>query len=625
MLQSFRDNLKGTVAVFIVILLAIPFALVGVENLAGVGAGGGPATINGEDITDSKLNYFIRYEKNRLQQMYGDNLPEDFLSDERLRPSALQTLITRTLLVQSAENGGMAVSEAQIADTIRSMPAFQTNGAFDEQQFMRLIRSGAFSATTPATFKEEIADDLVMQQHNKGLLQSAFATPIAVSDYVALNEQKRSFEYATIKKAELAEGISISEAEIAAFYDNNQAQFMTQEQVSITFLELKSSDFSGSLQLNEDDILAQYEQEIASFASGVERKAAHILFEGDIEAAQEKASNVLEKLNAGEVFTVLAAEYSDDILTSETGGEIGFSKGDTFPEAMEVALAELEVGEYSDVIETENGLHIVKLLEAKELNPPTLAEKRPAIERKLQQAAANDAYMAAMDRLLDALNETDNLQEIADRLGLEVQTSELFGRQGGEGITAQNAVIGAAFSPGVLEEGMLSELLEITPEHTALLRLAEYKPSAVKPIADVSEQIEKQLLDSKARDAVIAQGRQLLTAAQASGELSAVVSESTAVETAEGVKRTDRSLDRTLVQQVFSQPSPGQSPVITGVQLSNGDYAVIQLNHVVDGSVSTMAADQVAVLRKQLQRTGANATYAMYQDYLREQADIEID
>ena len=81
------------------------------------------------------------------------------------------------------------------------------------------------------------------------------------------------------------------------------------------------------------------------------------------DANQELISEVQAKLDAGDDFSELVKQYSQDVASAETGGDLGFTTGDTFPEAFEEALAALDVGEVSAPVETDSGTHFIKLLE----------------------------------------------------------------------------------------------------------------------------------------------------------------------------------------------------------------------------------------------------------------------
>jgi hypothetical protein len=97
--------------------------------------------------------------------------------------------------------------------------------------------------------------------------------------------------------------------------------------------------------VEESAILEAYQLEVENGQYKTENRVAHILFEtrdGEDDAAlQERIAAAREKLSTGVAFSDVAAEFSDDVGSAASGGDLGFSSGDAFPEAMEEAIKEL--------------------------------------------------------------------------------------------------------------------------------------------------------------------------------------------------------------------------------------------------------------------------------------------
>jgi parvulin-like peptidyl-prolyl isomerase len=92
------------------------------------------------------------------------------------------------------------------------------------------------------------------------------------------------------------------------------------------------------------------------------RQVAHILL---FEPTAEVIEEIQVKIDAGVEFALLAMDYSEDFGSAESGGDLGYTSGETFPEAFEKALAGLEVGQVSEPINTDAGTHFIKLLDIK--------------------------------------------------------------------------------------------------------------------------------------------------------------------------------------------------------------------------------------------------------------------
>jgi peptidyl-prolyl cis-trans isomerase SurA len=86
----------------------------------------------------------------------------------------------------------------------------------------------------------------------------------------------------------------------------------------------------------------------------------------DWETAQKKMEMVLEKLEKGETFEEMANQYSDDAASASSGGDIGFfEKGEMMP-MIEAVVFNMNVGEISEIIQSAQGLHILKVTDKRE-------------------------------------------------------------------------------------------------------------------------------------------------------------------------------------------------------------------------------------------------------------------
>jgi parvulin-like peptidyl-prolyl isomerase len=99
----------------------------------------------------------------------------------------------------------------------------------------------------------------------------------------------------------------------------------------------------------------------------------------DWQTAKKKMEKVLQGLKTGETFEKLAALYSDDAASARTGGDLGFfTKGEMIPMLEEVVFS-MEVGGMSGVIQSSQGLHLLKVTERKPGSIPTFEEAQARV------------------------------------------------------------------------------------------------------------------------------------------------------------------------------------------------------------------------------------------------------
>jgi len=368
MLQSMRNKIKGLVAFFLIGLLTIPLALVGVENLFyGNNAIGEVAEVNGKTITEREMQLALGRERQRLQSQFGGNVPADFLSDENLRQPVLEGLIRRAVIASIATKGKMTFSDADIDKTIVTLPDFQAEGGFDGQRFMQVIRN---LGHTPASFRELIKEDMIVNQMQSALVSTDFITNDEIEQAVALSRQSRDFSWVTLPLGNSAEAIDIAEDDVIAYYEENKQAYLTEEQVAVEYIQVNLNDLEKDITIDQELVREQYQQELNNASSETEREAAHIMIEGNDAAAKEKIALVKEKIASGEDFAELAKEYSDDFGSRDNGGNLGIvTSGDVFPQAFQSALSELAEGEVSKAVSVDNATHFIKLVSLNEYTP----------------------------------------------------------------------------------------------------------------------------------------------------------------------------------------------------------------------------------------------------------------
>jgi len=166
-----------------------------------------------------------------------------------------------------------------------------------------------------------------------------------------------------IRQAAAAMGVSISESQLESSLQEIIDESGGQDRFDQS-LQAMGNTYDDFRQMLLDQLLSEgvYGAVTASISSTAEQvHARHILV-----ATRERAEEVLARLQAGEDFSYLAREYSEDISSRETGGDVGFfPRGIMPPEVEEVAFT-AQVGEVSGVIESQFGFHIIQVLEKEE-------------------------------------------------------------------------------------------------------------------------------------------------------------------------------------------------------------------------------------------------------------------
>lgn len=625
MLQNIRNNIQGTAAKFIIALIIVPFALFGIDSLFG-GSGQVPAAVvNGEKISEGELQQAISLQKRRLLGMMGDQIDPAMLDDAMLRKPALNTLIKQQLLLQAAAEAGIEISTAQLHATIASMPQFQEDGRFSQARYEQVLRLQGYSS---AFFKQLLRSDLTIQQLSSAVAGSAFVAGPELSRAIGLLHETRDYHFITVAQAPYRASVKLSDEEVETYYQENAKQFLSEAAVRYSYIELSEEDFFEPV--SEDQVMAEYQRLVEASNAQVEREAAHILIEINDDISREDASLQLEKIRqavlTGADFAEQARKYSADAGSAAEGGALGFSSGDSFPAEFEEALAGLKDGEISPVIETEAGLHLIKLLSVRQPNVPSLESARLEITERLRRQAAMPRLIGAVEDLRDLVFNAENLTMPAKELGLKVKQSEWQKQSDENGLFAYASLKSAAFNAELRSKGLNSEVFELTPEHFAVIHVEEYKSPEALPLAQVREEIVSSLEQRKAELAAESRAKAIqaeLIAGKRAEEV-AKAEELSWYAIAAG-KRGDIAVDTPIRNRAFSMPRPDQQASVSVLRLANGDRVVVQLLNVSYGSQSGMDVAQLNDAENSAFKNRSSQDFSAYFNGLWQDAKIKIN
>ncbi|MFJ9992454.1 SurA N-terminal domain-containing protein [Pseudomonas putida] len=620
MLQNIRDNSQGWIAKTIIGLIVVLMALTGFEAIFQAASHSQDAAkVNGQTISQNELSQAVDMQRRQLMQQLGKDFDPAMLDEKMLREAALKGLIDRKLLLQGAEDAKFAFSEAALDQLILQTPEFQVDGKFSAERFDAVIRQMGYGRMQ---FREMLAQEMLIGQLRTGLAGSSFVTDKQVDAFARLENQTRDFASLTFKANPAA--VKVSDEEVKAHYDQHAKEFMTPDQVVIDYIELKKAAFFDQVSVNEDELKALYEKEIANLAE--QRRAAHILVEvndkTDDAQAKARIEEIQQRLSKGEDFAKLAKEFSQDPGSAANGGDLGFAGPGVYDPAFEDALYKLNKDQVSAPIRTEYGYHLIKLLGVEAPEVPTFASLKDKLTHELKTQQVEQKFVEVTKQLEDSAFEASDLAQPAQELGLKVQTSAPFGREGGEGITANRSVIQAAFSEEVMDEGANSSALELDPETVVVLRVKEHRKPEQLALETVSKNISEHLAKEKATAELKAKADKLIAGLRDGSIAKGADQEGQKWKVQEAVTRSQEGIDPAELQAAFrmAKPESKDKPVYGSVVLGDGSLVVLQLKGVNEGAA---ASDEEKVqIRRYLASRAGQQDFAAFRKQLEASADI---
>ncbi|HEX6570574.1 MAG TPA: peptidyl-prolyl cis-trans isomerase, partial [Steroidobacteraceae bacterium] len=454
---------------------------------------------------------------------------------------------------------------------------------------------------------------------------------------VALEGETRDVAYAVVPAAAYATQVEVTPDAVAAYYDKNKAQFMTPETVSLQYLRLDLAAIAANVQVTEEGLRKYYEETAARNETPERRKASHILVESgnDDAAAKKEAEDLAARAKTGADFAALAREHSDDVGSKASGGDLGWATREAYVKEFSDALFGLQQqGDIVGPVRSQFGYHVIRLDGIETPHVRSFEEVRAELEPEYRREQAQNEFYEKSQQLADesfaALSE---LETVAKKLALPLQTVEEFSRQAGGGALGNDRkLIEAAFSDEVLQERQNSPPIQLGEESVVVLRVSDHKPSKQRPLDEVRDQITAQLREEGAREAA-AKTAAALAKRVTAGEAFAVVAASantTATETQSitrqgPVSDTAAPVAPELVKAVFQATRPaGDGKVTAGTAtLASGDQAVFVVSNVRPGTLDAAAQAELPMRAQQTAQLRAAVEFSAYMDELKRTSKVK--
>ena len=579
------------------------------------------ASVNGEDITVGEME--IAVERNRRLLLGQGATPED-IDEDSLRADVLQSLVTRRLLVQGVTSLNMTTSDAEIDAELKATETFQLNGKFDENQYRLVLASVGYN---PATYKAELRRDKTISQLARTIEASAIVTELEATRASSLSRQTRDVAVLTFDPVDLEDQISVTGPEVEAYYQDNQSEFFSEESVDLAYVAVDRAAMAAALEVSEDDLRSAYEEQKDRYMTPENRRIAHILVSTDdrtIEEARVIVESIQSQLDAGEAFEAVAQASSDDPGSAAQGGDLGVATRGLFvPSFEEAAFALAETGEISEVVETEFGLHLIKLNELAPSSTKAFEDVQEEVEQQYRNDAVEDEFVTLVTSLDELAFEEPDLAVVAEELGLTIDGIPSAKAEDRQGILANAQVRDAMFSPDVLIDGNNSPLIEISADLSVVVRVERHQSSELLELAKVEDRIEAQLIRQSAEALALENAEQALAMLE-SGDLTRYVADQFGLAWKVNAKATRFApgLEARVRERAFSLPKPVQLEKSLGlVELNEGGAAVISVTNVENGDGSSDLS-QGQALQQMLGFQRGRLDFAGAEQTLREEGSI---
>jgi peptidyl-prolyl cis-trans isomerase D len=627
MFEAIRNQKK--VLMGILLVLVIPaFVLVGVEGYSSFSEQAeAVAVVDGQDIKKVEWDAAHREEIERMRQ----NLPGvdvKLLDTEQARFATLERLVRERVLAAAAADMHIYVSDQKLERELlnnQTIASLRTpDGKLDVEAYRALLgRQGM----TPEMFELSIRSEMSRSQVLQGVGDTAVA-PAGLAN-VALDAffQRRNVRVLTLKSVDYADKVTVTDADLKAFYDANLASFKTQEQADVQYVVLDLPTIERQISLNPADVQSYYEQNASRLAGGEERRASHVLLTLDAGVSAEdkakirsKAEELLAQVRANpERFADIARTHSQDPGSAANGGDLDFFARGAMVKPFEDAAFALQKGAISDVVESDFGFHIIQLTDVRAPKVPSLEDMRAELEADLKRQQAQKRYAEMAEQFSNlSYEKADSLQPIVDALKLEIRSVQGVLKDSpaqGDPVLSNPRLIQALFSSDAVNNKRNTEAVEVSANRLVAARVVKHSPARTQTLDEVKVDVQSRFVAQRSAELAKAAGEAMLKSAQ-QGQAPVGLSDELTVS-----REQPGPLPLAVLNAVMSAPTAAL-PAWTGVVQGEQGYTVVQVSQVLARTPAEAQRQQAE--QTQFKQWLAAAEMAAYYESLKQRFKVKI-
>lgn len=594
------------------------------ENGGAAGMNEVVASVEGRDITVARFRRVYQQQMQAYRSAYGGNVDERMLKQLGIDQRIVQQMIEEETALAEAERLGITATNEEVRERIASMPGLQENGRFIGEQRYRQMLEMNNPPMRPDEFEEQVRRAITVEK-----LQGALTAWMAIDDkdvdaeFTRRNE-KVKLAVVSFPAEKFRPGLEATDAETAAYFEQHKNDLKVPEKRKIRFALVDLQKIRERMTISPQDIQRSYDDNQQQYSTPAQVRASHILLktEGKDDAAVKKqAEDLLAQVKKGADFPALATKYSQDEVSAKKGGDLDFfPQGQMVPEFDKVAFS-LEPGQISDLVKSQYGYHIIKVMEKKPAATRTLDEVRAQIEDQLKWERAQNEAQRAADDVADKLKKPADFDAVAKPRGMTVGESSLFSREEPiAGLGMAPAVAERAFA---LKEGDVSESIR-TPQGFAFITVTGRQDAYVPKLEEVKARVQDEVVKKKAVDVARQKAAAVAPQMKAGSFDAAAKAAGLEVKTtdliARGAPVPDIGASPAIDAAAFALPAGGVSdPIVT----DNGSV-IVKVIEKKEPTPAEITAGK-ATLKTELLNERRNRFYASYMAKARERMNVTVN
>jgi peptidyl-prolyl cis-trans isomerase D len=469
------------------------------------------ATVNGQSISQEEYRSAYNRLVDQARQNFGNSLNDDLLTSLQLPQMALDQLIDRALLRQAAERMKLAVTDEELSQSVRAVPAFQSNGAFDRRRYQQVL---SLNRMTPEAFEAGQRESLLIEKLSRVITDGVKVSDSEAEEWYKWSNAEARIDYVCLD-ADRYKDAAASAEELSAFFERSKERYRTEPEISVRYVAVSPDAFTGKVAFTEAELRDYFEANAGRFEIPKTVEASHILIRlpadaapAAVEAAERRIRELLQQAREGKDFAELARQHSEDEGTRNQGGSLGAFPREAMIQPFADVAFSLQPGQVSDPVRTRFGFHLIRVAKVNEGRSRGFEEVKPEIESLIRRERARTLAYDEADAVYDAAAAANNdVAAAAAARKLEAKVTGFFTRGAPpQGIGPAAAFAQAAFQ---LSAGELSEIQDLGGDYY-LLQVADTRPARIPELAAVEARVRQDLAQEKRREAARKDAQELI-------------------------------------------------------------------------------------------------------------------
>lgn len=583
MLEAIRNHAKGWIAKVILGLIAVTFALFGVDSYMQDGGGGDViASVGNTKISRQEFTRELQDETDQVREAMGEKYDRTTTETPEFRKRVLDNLLDRKALLLTAQQQGFHLNDQYFKSALLRIPAFEENGAFSQQRFEAILRQRDM---TPASFENEVRNTYMLETQTSPVLFGTFTSSTSLSQMARILTQQREVSVAMLSPVEVASQVKISEDDIKNYYASHRAELTEPEKIRAEYLTLNLDAAMAEIPVSEKEITDYYQANAARLTQPEQRSASHILLtvaKGANAAAKAqlrvKAAQLTAELQTTPArFAEVARKESQDPGSAVQGGSLGsFGRG-AMVKTFDEAVFSMKKGEIRGPVDSEFGFHIIRLDDIQPAVAMPLESVRADITAGLRKQKSQIKFSELAENFSNLVYEkADSLKPAADAMRLTIQTSDWMSRQSAPAPFLNTKLGELLFSADAIQSKQNTEAIEVMPGVLVAARVLEHRPAAVKGLNEVRAVIEQTLRNERTAKLLTARAEVFLGQLRQGKEPVLRWTEFKTVN-----RQQSLGLDAASMNAIFSADTR-KLPAYTGLMGPDGSYRIVRISRVLE-------------------------------------------